>query len=423
MLERDFLRPATLNRLRSSWLAEPLERYVAWLAEQGYAASGVQQRASLVVRFGEFARAHGAARWEELPEHVEPFVRRRLTARGKFAGGREARRPAARAVRAPLHQLLRVTLPNYQGGGRGRGLPLPFVDQAPEFFAYLRDERGLQEPTLVQYDHHLRCFERFLEQEKLEMLGALDPALLSSFVTKRGRALGSKRSVQRLCSVLKIFLGYLRREELVTRDLAGCIDVPQHYRHTDVPRSISWDEVGRLLECVNRQRVIGVRDYAILLLLVTYGLRAREVAALRLDDIDWRQGRLRVPQRKAGHSSAFPLVTVVGEALVDYLERGRPSTSSRAFFLRGVAPLASMTYGAVSLVARRYLRKAGIDVPRPGSHTLRHTCAQRLLDAQVSLKEIGDYLGHRTAVATEIYTKVNIESLREIALGEGETIV
>jgi integrase len=174
---------------------------------------------------------------------------------------------------------------------------------------------------------------------------------------------------------------------------------------------------------VNRQRVIGVRDYAILLLLVTYGLRAREVAALQLDDIDWRQGRLRIPQRKAGHSSAFPLVTVVGEALVDYLERGRPSTSSRAFFLRGVAPLTSMTYGAVSLVARRYLRKAGIDVPRPGSHTLRHSCAQRLLDAQVSLKEIGDYLGHRTATATEIYIKVDIESLREIALGEGETIV
>jgi hypothetical protein len=114
VLERYFVRPATLDRLRSSWLAEPLERYVAWLAEHGYAASGVHQRALLVVRFGEFARAHGAATWEELPEHVEPFVQR-LTARDKCAGGQKARRSAARAIRAPLHQLLRVTLPNYPG--------------------------------------------------------------------------------------------------------------------------------------------------------------------------------------------------------------------------------------------------------------------------------------------------------------------
>ena len=156
---------------------------------------------------------------------------------------------------------------------------------------------------------------------------------------------------------------------------------------------------------------------------MTYGLRGREVAALTLDDIDWKRERLAVPERKAGHSTAFPLSTVVGAALVDYLQHGRPQTTERQVFFRAAAPLRPVGPAAVSCIARHYLVKAGIDVPRPGSHTLRHTAVQRLVDADFPLKVIGDFVGHRSPRSTEVYAKVAIEPLREVALGYGEEVL
>jgi site-specific recombinase XerD len=345
-----------------------------------------------------------------------------LAEHGKLPLVSEARNQAARSIRGPIHQMLRVVLPGYRGGIRASDLPRPFRESVPEFFSYLSYERGLSKESLAQYDHHLRKFEAYVEKIGIRSLGDLSPAVLSGYVAERGQGL-RKRSVQRLCSVLKIFLQYVHREGLVRRDLSPCIEPPQQYRHADIPRSITWAEVSRLLESIDRRSPVGKRDYAVLLLLVTYGLRAREVAALRLDDIDWRRERLHVPERKAGHSAAFPLSSIVGQAILDYLQEGRPSTAERALFLRGVAPYTSVTHGAVSQLARRAIRKAGIDVLHPGSHTLRHTCVQRLVDAQVSLKTISDYMGHRTAVATGVYAKIDVEALREVALGDGEAVL
>jgi integrase len=174
---------------------------------------------------------------------------------------------------------------------------------------------------------------------------------------------------------------------------------------------------------VDRRTPTGKRDYAILLLLVTYGLRAREVAALTLDDVEWRNNRLQIPERKAGHSTAYPLSIVVGEAIVDYLRHGRPQTQDRHVFFRSQAPLDPIGHAAVSSRARHYLQKAGIQIPRPGSHTLRHTCVQRLVDADFGFKAIGDYVGHRSPASTQIYGKVAIEALRQVALGDGEEIL
>lgn len=189
------------------------------------------------------------------------------------------------------------------------------------------------------------------------------------------------------------------------------------------PALHSWEEVGKVLATVDRRTPAGRRDYAILLLLVTYGLRAREVAALTLDDIDWKRERLAVPERKAGHSTAFPLSKSVGEALVDYLQRGRSQTTDRHVFFRAVAPMRPIAQAGISSCARSYLVQAGIDVPRRGSHTLRHTLVQRLVDNDFSLKTIGDFVGHRSPASTQIYAKVAVESLRQVALGDGEEVL
>ncbi len=217
---------------------------------------------------------------------------------------------------------------------------------------------------------------------------------------------------------------YAHRERLIPRDLSGVIERPQFYRLSSIPRSISWEQVGLVLGGVERRTPCGKRDWAMLLLLVTYGLRAREVAALTLDDIDWKRERLAVPERKAGHSTAFPLSASVGEALVEYLRHGRPPTDERRVFFRAVAPVEPIGAASVSDRARCYLLKAGIDVPRAGSHTLRHTCVQRLVDADFAFKTIGDFVGHRSPRSTEIYAKVAVEPLRRVVLGgDGEQVL
>jgi integrase/recombinase XerD len=223
--------------------------------------------------------------------------------------------------------------------------------------------------------------------------------------------------------VLRVFLRYAHREGLLTADLSQAVGWPQVYRLSSVPRSISWDDVNRVLAGVDRRTGSGRRDYAILVLLVTYGLRGREVAALTLDDIDWKRERLAVPERKAGHSTAFPLSAVVGEALLEYLKSGRPVTTDRHVFFRAAAPRRPLGAAATSAIARNYLLKAGVDVPRPGSHTLRHSAVQRLVDADFDLKTIGDFIGHRSSRSTEVYAKVAVEALREVALGDGEEVL
>lgn len=417
MLERYFLKPDTVDRLRASWIGDPIERYVQWLNEHGYAARIVYRRVPILKRFGTFAQERGAKSFQDMQAHVEPFIDQWVSEHGSRY--REIPRWIEHAVRAPVEQMLQLILPGFKGKGRSRRIRDPFVDRAPGFFQFLREERGLTENSILHYGHYLRLLETYLEQIGLIRLANLTPAILSAFVVQGSRN-RSKSSVTALCSILHVFLRYLHREKLTATDLSSAIESPRKYRFSNVPRSISWEDVRKMLESVDRRSALGKRDYAILLLLVTYGLRAREVAGLRLDDIDWKREHLMVSDRKGGHNTAYPLSSVIGEAIIDYLKHGRPQTPVRHLFFTVRAPWVPLASKAVSLRVTNYLHKAGISVGRPGSHTLRHTCVQRLVDAEFSFKTIGDYVGHASPSSTQVYTKVAVEALREVALGHGE---
>jgi integrase/recombinase XerD len=415
MLEIYFVKPQTAGRIRACWIGAEIERYAGWLAEQGYRTRTVRRHVQALVAFGEFSRLRGASALADLPAHVDDFVAMRVAACGRG-------RAAATEVRGPVEQMLTVTLAGFERTGRTR-CELPFARAVPGFFEYLAAERGLRPETVVSYRHNLACFEGYLDRIGVAGPADLSPAILSAFVAERSGAGLARTTVRTICGVLRVFLRYAHREGLLASDLSKAVEWPTAYRLADIPRSISWEQAGRVLGAAGRRTPCGKRDYAILLLLVTYGLRAREVAALTLDDIDWRRDRLAVPGRKAGHSTAFPLSAVVGAAVVDYLRHGRPPTCDRHVFFRAMAPAGPASRVAVSACARHYLLQAGIDVSRPGSHTLRHTCVQRLVDAGFGFKEIGDFVGHRSPASTEIYAKVAIEPLRQVALGDGEQVL
>ncbi len=182
MLERYFVKPQTVDRIRACWIGPEIERYVVWLAEQGYSSRCVLGRVPLAVAFGEFARGRGARSVDELPAHVDAFVAERVA--GYNSGARRSdatvtARQAGKKFRRPVEQMLRVVVPGFSGSGRGSRRELPFVDVVPGFFDYLLDERGLRPSSLRSYRQYLSHFEVYLHRVGVRELRELSPALLS----------------------------------------------------------------------------------------------------------------------------------------------------------------------------------------------------------------------------------------------------
>lgn len=420
MLEHFFVKPATIDRIRNSWLGSQIDSYLEWLEANGYARPTILRRLLHLYHFAVFAQKRGCTDVASAFDLIEEFVSEWLVQHGAEAKTAAALRKHAIDVGNGLRQMLRLARDGRVLSNRHRR-PFPLESAVPGFQEFLRDERGLMESTIHGYRHHLHDFGEYLCKAGITSLGVLSPALISSFIVEYapGMAPNTRRD---LCGHLKVLLKFCHRQGITGRDLSGAVGMSQVYRLADVPRSITWDEVRRTLDAVDRRTVRGRRDYAILLFLVTYGLRAHEVAKLTLEDIDWKRERFQVPDRKAGHATAYPLAAVVAEALIDYLKRGRPETEDRHLFFRVVAPRSPVTPATVSSSVAFYLQKAEIKVRKGGSHTLRHTCVQRLIDAEFPLKTIGDYVGHRSPESTRIYTKVAIEALREVAMGDGEAL-
>ena len=277
MLERYFIQPTTVDRIRASWLGEPIEKYVTWLTELGYSPRNVFRRVPLLMHFGEFAQSKGCRLYSDLPAFIEPFAEQWMSEHGSNCKTEAARTKVGGEARNPVQQMLALVLPGYSG--RVRPPENPFSDDVPDFFTHLRKERGLRESTIYQYRHHLETLSTYLKKIEVTNLSDLSPVILSAFIANRSQSLG-KNAIGMLCAILRSFLLYLHRQRLIDTDLSGTIDCPHTYRLSGIPRFITWDEVKRMLETVDRRTPSGKRDYAVLLLLVTYGLRAREVVSL-----------------------------------------------------------------------------------------------------------------------------------------------
>jgi site-specific recombinase XerD len=212
-------------------------------------------------------------------------------------------------------------------------------------------------------------------------------------------------------------LRHFHRTGRLAHDWSRCIQGPRRYRLATVPTTISLDQVRQLLRSVDRRSAIGRRHYAMFLLLAVYGLRAREVVELRLDDIDWRAHVLRVRRSKTGRPLVLPLTAAVAEALVAYLRRGRPQTEAREILVRHHgAPVAFRKSSSVYAVVRHAFDQTQIGSARRGPHVLRHALATHLVQRGFALHTVGALLGHQHPDSTLPYTKLALDDLRSVAL-------
>jgi site-specific recombinase XerD len=421
MLEHYFFRTSTVDRFRALWLGPAISRYAEWLSDRQIARATALFKVQTLVLFDQFVTARHIRTFEELPAQIEPFIEEWKRTRGRkprmtASYGRQLRT----GPRTAVEELLRLELPDFVGTERRQ--PWPLQDLAPGFLDHLRNERGLRRDTLHLYEHHLRVFERFLRSAAITDLATLTPAIVNRFLidsTARIQAGGR----QGRAGSLRVLLRYLRRQGVIATDLDRAVPRGRTYKQAAIPRAIPWSDIERILASVDRRSACGKRDFAVLMLLATYGLRSQEIAAMELSAIDWPRSRFHVLGRKAGNSTTYPLAAPVGEAIIDYLRNARPQCTDRHLFVSLSAPFRGVGHWAISGRASVHLRRAGIKVRRPGSHTFRHSCVQRLVEADVPFKQIGDYVGHRSDASTQVYAKIALHKLRALTTGEAEDVL
>jgi site-specific recombinase XerD len=283
------------------------------------------------------------------------------------------------------------------------------------FRQYLSQERGLSVSTQCNYTRFAHQFlrERF-GRGSLE-LSALSATDVTGFIRRHAHE-RSARSAQHIVGSLRAFLRYLRYRGEITTDLAACVPTVANWSLSTLPKFLQPGQVQQVLDHCDRHSALGLRNYAILVLLARLGLRACEVVAMTLDDIDWEGAHLMV-RGKGGQRVQMPLSAEVGHAIAAYLRKGRPRCTSRRLFIREHAPRVGFANScAVSTLVQRALADAGVDSPHTGAYVFRHSLATEMLRQGASLGEIGQLLRHAHPDTTQIYAKVDVCALRPLAL-------
>jgi integrase/recombinase XerD len=398
MFQELFLHEITRRRHRDAPFADERERYLQHCAEQG------ATRATLRLKGNELLWIAGhldaAAPLGVNIEKLHDIVRERQSAlKGKTTGKR-------------LIDIARPWL-KFLGWWRPPIVALRLQSQLDRYVAWMHDERGFTPSTVAQWRRKTARFLLWCEQTNRQ-LGALRPSDIDSYFVSEGTGRWSRVSVANTASALRVFLRYAATQGECDARVSETIHRPRLYEQESLPYAPGWSEVQRILAAPANDKPRDVRDRAILMLLSIYGMRSGEVGSLRLDQIDWRGHVLRLFRLKRRQAQVYPLLPSVAEALARYIDMVRPQTACEEVFLRLHAPWRRLAANSLYDIVNRKFVEFDIQAAHRGPHALRHACATRLLADGLTLKEIGDRLGHLTTAATRTYAKVDMVSLREV---------
>lgn len=404
------------HKLRAEVTTGPLGPYMDGFIESasqvGYTPDSLKSLIQGAIYFGRYLSTH---RFTDLRRLTDQFVRDFIkdtpvrTARGKYLMHVSPAARAAPHVLRYLRQIGVVPPPMLPA-------PSPFTPLLDEWLSFLRHHQGLSERSIFLYRCHVSRFLEALGPDATSArLNRVTTEQIRSYLCKQGAAYGrSERKA--LISTLRIFLGFAWDRGYLRRDLRLAVERVPTLKHEQLPRGPRWEDALRLLQTPDRSTVQGRRDYAILLTLITYGVRACQVVNLKIEDLDWRTMRIRFQAAKGGRVVEAPLTLPVGKAIVDYLCKARPPADCRRLFLTLRAPVKPLLSRSVYNIVFRAFLTADVPSPHRGSQALRHAWATRMLSAGRPLKVIADLLGHRQIDTTRIYAKVDFGQLRQVAL-------
>jgi len=382
-----------------------LDGFADALADVGYSPFMARRHVRAVEHFAAWATRRGLWTRGVTPAAVDGFTHHLTRCRCRGYG--HANPSLMHAVRLFLRHLEDV------------GALTPVAAESPAsdppllraFHDWMHQQRGTCAHTLENYGRHIRTL-------LLRVGGrtdALDARTLRAFVVEGSQTCGWASAKQRT-TALRMFLRFLIAEGHCASGLAGAIPVIAHWRLATLPRYLPEADVERLIASCDRTTRIGKRDRAILLLLARLGLRAGDIVQLRLADLDWKDASIRVCG-KSRRDTRLPLTAEVGQALVTYLQKGRPSTTAEEVFVRTRPPIRGFrSHSAVSVIVDSAFRRAGVTPPcRGAAHLLRHSVATSMLRHGASLQDVAAVLRHRSITTTQIYAKVDVTALGAIA--------
>ncbi len=411
-LELVFQCPRTLKKLRSGPWGKLLEGFCDWLLGHGFARYTARKHLSNVSHLNEYLGARNRAGWQTLS--------------AQDVNGLLKQYPLRARNRGPLDQHLsrvKFSVSRFIEYLRSSGLFEPSTKTAiyqrlqDEYLQWMRDYQHAAAGTIEVRSHSIREFLEWLgpqatPQGCLELTAETVERFFLPYAQTMGRS--ARRSMQ---AALRTFLRFCLSQGYIQRPLQHAVPTWRTYKLATVPRGLTDEQALKALQGIDRNSKVGRRDYAIFKLLYTYGVRGGQVRALRHHDINWAQSQILFRTSKHGKDSLLPLTVEVGESLLEYLKNARPRSSDPHVFLTSRAPYRALAHSnALSAMVERHLRKAGIEVSSKGAHAFRHGFATRMLHEGHSLKAIADVLGHRDLGTTFIYTKVDFNSLKEVAL-------
>ncbi|MDO8690773.1 MAG: site-specific integrase [Dehalococcoidia bacterium] len=410
ILEEVARSPELQARARRAPLGPHIDHILTTIEGIGYTFASLQDLVYGLIQFGTYLHDQGLVDLGQLRfRHVESFVATQRRCRGKY------QYPVSEGVRGSRYLWRYVCAAGIAAPEQAALAPVcsPLIE---EWLGFLERHRGLAPETLNRHRGHISRFLEYLGPDATEAgLRHLEVYRVREYLRRacEGRSRSGRKWI--FCS-LRIFLRFAWSQGYLARDPSLFVERVPSFKHERLPRGPRWEDARRLLDAPDRATALGRRDYAILQLLLTYGVRAGQICLLSLEHISWRSGTLAFPPLKGGRPIVVPLVPSVGEAILAYLQSGRPRIGSRCVFLSTRPPFPPITRVLITSMVARAFERTGVPSPHHGSHALRHAWATHMLQEGRPLKTIADLLGHRNLETTRIYTKVDLGRLRTVPL-------
>lgn len=412
MLEYFYTERRTLVDFRREPLGSRFDGFAARLKEQGYSRHHARYILGLCCQFNDFLLEQGISQASRIKTSmIEPFGKIYL------AGFRTTGQYSAKhALHMALGHLFDYLVEQGVVERTQPAAPKKTYSWVLEsYLKFCREDRQVTDKTIYSMRRMLSPFLEGLGRKAApRFMRSLSAAAVEEHVRRHLK--DSPENLRRLAGALRGFLHFCGRQRHTSADLSGLIPSIPRYSLASLPRGLDDATIERLLQAPHEDSAVGCRDRAIVLLITAYGLRAQQVVQLQLEDITWPRSLIRIRPCKGGKEVILPLLQAVGEAVLRYL-RHRPSqTPYRQLFLSVHAPHRPLAGLAASQVVRGRMKEAGINIPRAGAQSLRHSWAIRTLTQGASIKAIADVLGHRWVHNTFIYAKADLEALRQVAL-------